>query len=110
MVGAAVILTLVFFLGVGFTCGAFAIRRMVHRVVGGDERIDSDITTLGGQERAITGGITDSVDAVTGITAQIEHHITTVSGMGDDLQQLNNLLERIQKRNRTTASGVAGTD
>jgi len=99
-----------FVLGLIGALGFWFSRRFTHHIDERTERVDTDITTLGEQERAITSGLTDSVDAITGITAQIEHHITTVSGMGDDIQQLNDLLERIQERNRTTASGVAGAN
>jgi uncharacterized protein (UPF0335 family) len=74
-----------FILGIAFTVGAFTLRRAFNNLVGGTESVSTDITKLGEQERTITEGIRNS--------------ITTVSGMGADIQELNTVVEAIRKRN-----------
>lgn len=81
----AAIIVAVFALGIAFTIGVFALRRAFDNLVGGIKSDSTDIAKLGEQERTITEGIRNS--------------ITTVSGMGADIQELNTVVEAIRKRN-----------
>jgi hypothetical protein len=93
-VAYAIVLLVSFVLG--FVAGIIVSRRTNTGISRRTGEIDSTLAELGKQEHTIASGIRNS--------------ITTVSGMGDDIQELNTILGTIQARNTAGAGKTTKKD